>query len=88
MLGNGSRSIILNRTNIVYKIEDLLNKDINNKTQKYLSNCIKKKRENIIQLERYFKDEEFLNDFWNLKYNELLEKYQYTYYIFESTPLD
>ena len=88
LLGNGSRSIILNRTNIVYKIEDLLNKDINNKTQKYHSNSIKKEEKNIIQLERYFSDEEFINDFWNLKYNELLEKYQYTYYIFESTPLD
>lgn len=88
MLGNGSRSIILNRTNIVYKIEDLLNKDINNKTQKYHSNSIKKEEENIIQLERYFSDNDYINDFWNLKYNDLLEKYKDVYYIFESTPLD
>lgn len=87
MLGNGSKSIVINRTNIIYEIKDLLNTNINN-NKKCNSNSIKKKERNIIQLEMHFSDTEFINDFWDMKYVELLEKYKDVYYIFESTPLD
>lgn len=64
-----------------------MNTNINN-NKKCNSNFIKKKERNIIQLEMHFSDIEFINDFWNMKYVELLEKYKDVYYIFESTPLD
>ena len=64
-----------------------MNTSINN-NKKCNSNSIKKEERNIIQLEMHFSDIEFINDFWNMKYIELLEKYKDVYYIFESTPLD
>ena len=52
------------------------------------SNSIKKERENIIGLESPFQNQEYINDFWNMDYSELLLKYSNTYPIFEHTPLE
>lgn len=52
------------------------------------SNSIKKKEKNNIELECLIQDKEYINDFWNLPYTELLAKYNKKYFFFQHTPLE
>lgn len=72
-------------TENTYSIEDF---DINISSGNGHSNSIKKERENIIGLESPIQNQEYINDYWNMTYSDLLMKYSDTYPMFEHTPLE
>lgn len=71
-------------TENIYSISDF---DISYTYQKGHSNSIKERERNIIKLESPFQDNDYINDFWNMSYSDLLLKYSDKYPIFEHTPL-
>ena len=73
------------QTENTYSIEDF---DIDVPTGNGHSNYIRKEERNIIGLESPIQNQEYINDFWNMAYSELLLKYSDTYPIFEHTPLE
>lgn len=73
------------QTKNTYSIEDF---DIDIPTGNGHSNYIRKEERNIIELESPIQNQEYINDFWNMTYYDLLMKYSDKYPIFEHTPLD
>ena len=73
------------QTKNTYSIEDF---DIDIPIGNGHSNYIRKEERNIIGLESPIQNQEYINDFWNMAYSELLLKYSDTYPIFEHTPLE
>ena len=73
------------QTENTYSIEDF---GISTTNQNGHSNSIKKEEEDIIKLESPIQDNDYINDFWNMSYGDLLLKYSDTYPIFEHTPLE
>ena len=80
---NENCQIIL--TENIYSISDF---DTSDKVQNGHYNSIKKEEGNIIRLESPIQDNDYINDFWNMSYGDLLLKYSDTYPIFEHTPLE
>jgi len=80
---NENCQIIL--TENIYSISDF---DISDKVQNGHSNSIKKEEKNIIRLESPIQDNDYINDYWNMSYGDLLLKYSDKYPIFEHTPLN
>ena len=80
---NENCQIIL--TENIYSISDF---DIDIPTGNGHSNYIRKEERNIIGLESPIQNQEYINDFWNMAYSDLLLKYSDTYPIFEHTPLE
>ena len=80
---NENCQIIL--TENIYSISDF---DIDIRTGNGHSNYIRKEERNIIGLESPIQNQEYINDFWNMAYSDLLLKYSDTYPIFEHTPLE
>lgn len=72
-------------TENTYSIEDF---DIDVPTGNGHANYIIKEERNIIELESQIQNQEYINDFWNMTYYDLLMKYSNTYPIFEHTPLE
>ena len=72
-------------TEHTYSIEDF---NISDTIQNGHSNSIKKEERNIIEIECPIQDNDYINDYWNMSYNDLLMKYSDKYPIFEHTPLD
>ena len=88
------RNCILIKSNKIYSISNfidisLFNKNniTNSNNQISHSNSIYKEEENIIRLERLIQDDEYIEDYWNMSYNDLQTKYRDKYPIFEHTPL-
>ena len=88
------KDCILIKSNKIYSISNfidisLFNKNniTNSNNQISHSNSIYKEEENIIRLERPIQDDEYIEDYWNMSYNDLLTKYRDKYPIFEHTPL-
>ena len=73
------------QTKNTYSIEDF---DIDIPIGNGHSNYIRKEERNIIELESPIQDNDYINDFWNMSYGDLLLKYSDTYPIFEHTPLE
>lgn len=73
------------QTENTYSIEDF---DIDVPIGNGHSNYIIKEERNIIGLESPIQNQEYINDFWNMAYYDLLMKYSNTYPIFEHTPLE
>lgn len=69
-------------TEVTYTLDDF-----SNVTEKGLSKIILKEKRNSIELESLFTNKEYQNDFHNLPYLELLQKYNDVYPFFEDTPL-
>lgn len=80
---NENCQIIL--TENIYSISDF---DIDIPTGNGHSNYIRKEERNIIGLESLIQNQEYINDFWNMAYSDLLLKYSDTYPIFVHTPLE
>lgn len=80
---NENCQIIL--TENIYSISDF---DISYKVQNGHSNSIKERERNIIEIESPIQDNEYINDYWNMSYSDLLLKYSDKYPIIEHTPLD
>ena len=80
---NENGQIIL--TEHIYSIEDF---GISTTNQNGHSNSIIKEEENIIKLECPIQDNDYINDYRNMSYSDLLMKYSDKYPIFEHTPLD
>lgn len=89
------RDCMLIKSDKIYSISNFIklnhNSNLNNFTilnnQISHSNSIKKEEKNIIRLERLIQDDEYIEDYWNMSYNDLLTKYGDKYPIFEHTPL-
>lgn len=88
------KDCILIKSNKIYSISNfidisLFNKNniTNSNNQISHSNSIYKEEENIIRLERLIQDDEYIEDYWNMSYNDLQTKYKDKYPIFEHTPL-
>ena len=89
------RDCILIKSDKIYSISNFIklnhNSNLNNFTilnnQISHSNSINKEEENIIRLERLIQDDEYIEDYWNMSYNDLLTKYRDKYPIFDHTPL-
>ena len=73
------------QTENIYSIEDFGISDTN---QNGHSNSIKKEEKDIIKLESPIQDNDYINDYWDMSYYDLLMKYSDKYPIFEHTPLD
>ena len=73
------------QTENIYSISDF---DIDIPTGNGHSNYIRKEERNIIGLESPIQNQEYINDFWNMAYSDLLLKYSDTYPIFVHTPLE
>lgn len=73
------------QTENTYSVEDF---DIDISIGNGHSNFIKKERGNIIGLESPIQNQDYINDYWNMAYADLLMKYSDTYPIFEHTPLE
>ena len=73
------------QTENTYSIEDF---DIDVPIGNGHSNYIIKEERNIIGLESPIQNQEYINDYWNMAYADLLMKYSNTYPIFEHTPLE
>ena len=80
---NENCQIIL--TENIYSISDF---DISDLIQNGHSNSIKKEKRNIIEIESPIQDNDYINDYWNMSYGDLLFKYSDKYLIFEHTPLN
>ena len=72
-------------TEHTYSIEDF---DVSDTLQNGHSNYIKREERNIIKIECPIQDNDYINDFWNMSYSDLLMKYSDKYPIFEHTPLN
>ena len=88
------RDCILIKSNKIYSISNFIDISLFNKNnitnlnnQISHSNSINKEEENIIRLERLIQDDEYIEDYWNMSYNDLLTRYRDKYPIFEHTPL-
>ena len=88
------RNCILIKSNNIYSILNFIDISLFNKNnisnsinQISHSNSINKEEENIIRLERLIQDDEYIEDYWNMSYNDLQTKYRDKYPIFEHTPL-
>lgn len=88
------KNCILIKSNKIYSISNFINISLFNKNnitnlnnQISHSNSINKEEENIIRLERLIQDDEYIEDYWNMSYNDLQTKYKDKYPIFEHTPL-
>lgn len=53
-----------------------------------LSNSIKKEKESNIELESPIQDKEYISDYWNMSYTDLIAKYNDKYHFFQHTPLE
>lgn len=88
------RDCILIKSYKIYSISNFIDISLFNKNnisnsinQISHSNSINKEEENIIRLERLIQDDEYIEDYWNMSYNDLQTKYRDKYPIFEHTPL-
>ena len=88
------KNCILIKSNKIYSISNFIDISLFNKNnitnlnnQISHSNSINKEEENIIRLERLIQDDEYIEDYWNMSYNDLLTKYRDKYPIFDHTPL-
>ncbi|WP_291530613.1 hypothetical protein [Bacteroides sp. UBA939] len=61
---------------------------LNNKNQNGHSNPIRKEEKNNIEIESLIQDKEYINDYWNMSYTDLIAKYNDKYYFFQHTPLE
>ena len=73
------------QTENTYSIEDF---DIDVPTGNGHSNFIRKEERNIIKLESPIQNQDYIDDYWNMAYADLLMKYSDTYPIFEHTTLE
>lgn len=80
---NENCQIIL--TENIYSTSDF---DMLDKVQNGHSNSIKKEERNIIEIESPIQDNDYIDDFWNTAYSDLLLKYSEKYPIIEHTPLN
>ena len=88
------KDCILIKSNKIYSISNFIDISLFNKNnitnsinQISHSNIINKEERNIIRLERLIQDDEYIEDYWNMSYNDLLTRYRDKYPIFEHTPL-
>lgn len=82
VFGSHSECELIN-TNLIYSISHFQLENQNGH-----SNSIKKKEKNNIELECLIRDKEYIDDYWNLSYTELLAKYSEKYFFFQHTPLE
>lgn len=73
----------------IYSQRDFNDYKISDETEKVQSRNYIRKKDNIIEshLHFYNEDSEFIKDYWNLPFSELIYKYRTVYEYFDHTPL-
>lgn len=75
---------------LIYNVNDFGNVETNTPKEKVQSKIYNREEDNIIESDLHFfeKESEFIKDYWNLPFVELIEKYRGIYPFFENTPLE
>lgn len=73
----------------IYSQNDFGKVDISTNTKKVQSELYNRGKKNIIDFDLHFSknDSEFIKDYWNLSFSELIEKYRNDFPFFVNTPL-